>query len=40
VDYIGPFRKSEGECYIFGGVEIVSGHAQAKACAKATGENT
>ena len=40
VDYIGPFRKSEGKCYVLVGVEIVSGLAQAKACAKATGENT
>jgi len=40
VDYIGPFRKSEGKCYILVGVEIVSGLVQAKACAKATGENT
>ena len=40
IDYIGPFRRSEGKYYILVGVGIVSGLVQAKACAKATGEST
>lgn len=38
VDYIGPFRKSEGKHYVLVGVEIVSGLVQAKAVARVTGE--
>lgn len=40
VDYIGPFKKSEGKQYILVGVEVVSGLVQAEAVARATGENT
>ncbi|KAK4829695.1 hypothetical protein QYF61_006070 [Mycteria americana] len=40
VDYIGPFRKSEGKQYVLVGVEVVSGLVQAEAVARATGENT
>lgn len=39
VDYIGPFRKSEGKQYVLVGVEIISGLTLAMSFARATGEN-
>lgn len=39
VDYIGPFRKSEGKQYVLVGGEVVSGLTQAEEVARVTGEN-
>ncbi|KAM9590605.1 uncharacterized protein ACIBXB_005796 isoform 2-T2 [Morphnus guianensis] len=38
IDYIGPFRVSEGKRYVLVGVEVVSGLTQAEAVSRATGE--
>lgn len=40
IDYIGPFKRSEGKRYVLIGVEVVSGLVQAGAVSRATGENT
>lgn len=40
VDYIGPFRVSEGKQYILVGVEVISGLTEAEAFRRAMGVNT